>query len=99
MVKKKDLPTGTVTLLFMDMVGSTRLLQELGERYAILLADYRRIVRTAFLKWNGYEIDTQGDSFFVAFAGAVDAAEAALAIQRALVIHRWPENVAVLARM
>jgi len=97
--KPNDLPTGTVTLLFMDMVGSTRLLQELGERYADLLADYRRVVRTAFLKWNGREVDTQGDSFFVAFARAVDAAEAALAIQRALVIHRWPENVAVLTRM
>lgn len=95
----RNLPTGTVTLLFMDMVGSTRLLQELGEGYADLLADYRRIVRAAFQQWNGSEVDTQGDAFFIAFARAIDAAEAGIAIQRALNLHRWPENVAVLARI
>lgn len=97
--KPSNLPVGTVTLLFMDMVGSTRLLQELGERYADVLADYRRIVRAAFQQRNGYEVDTQGDAFFIAFARAIDAAEAAIAIQRALNLHRWPENVVVLARI
>jgi len=95
----KDLPTGTLTMLFLDMAASTRLLQQLGDRYASLLADYRRIVRTAFQQWQGYEVDTQGDAFFAVFARAIDAAAAAVAIQRALVAHNWPENVVVLARV
>src|SRR5579863_3163708 len=60
----KDLPAGTVTLLFIDMAESTRLLEQLGsEHYTSLLADYRQIVRTAFQQWHGFEVDTQGDAF------------------------------------
>ena len=55
-----DLPTGTVTLLFTDIEGSTRLLQQLGEHYASLLADCRKLLRAAFVQWNGQEVDTQG---------------------------------------
>lgn len=95
----KALPSGTITLLFIDMVESTRLLQQLGDGYTGLLADYRHIVRTAFGRWNGYEVDTQGDAFFVVFARALDAITAAVAIQRALIAHGWPENVTVLARI
>ena len=59
-----NLPTGTVTLLFTDIEGSTRLLQQLGDRYASVLEDCRRLIRTAIARWNGHEVDTQGDSFF-----------------------------------
>src|SRR6185437_1018995 len=74
----RDLPSGTVTFLFTDVEGSTRLLHELGaEGYAAALAEHRRLVRDAFAAHGGVEVDTQGDAFFVAFpdpAGAVAAA-------------------------
>ena len=61
-----DLPTGTVTMLFTDIEGSTRLLRQLGERYGELLADHRRLLRAAFAAHGGREMDNQGDAFFVA---------------------------------
>jgi predicted ATPase/class 3 adenylate cyclase len=76
-VRALELPRGTVTFLFTDIEGSTRLLHEHGARYAELLADHRRVLRTAFSRHAGIEVDTQGDAFFVAFptaAGAVGAA-------------------------
>jgi predicted ATPase len=79
-----ELPTGTLTLLFTDMEGSTRLLQQLGERYASVLADCRQMLRSAFAQWQGQEVDTQGDAFFVVFARASDAVGAAVDIQQAL---------------
>ena len=79
-----ELPTGTVTFLFTDIEGSTRLLQELGERYAEVLAEHRRILRDAFTQHGGVEVDTQGDAFFVAFARAGDAVAAASDAQDAL---------------
>ena len=94
-----ELPAGTITLLFIDMEGSTRLLQQLGNIYPSVLADYRQLIRTAFGQWHGHEVDTQGDAFFVAFARATDAAAAAVAIQRALAAHRWPHDVTVKARI
>ena len=79
----RDLPTGDVTFLFTDVEGSTKLLHELGEdRYAEALAEHRRIVREACRRPRGVEVDTQGDSFFVAFPtaeGALRAATATLA--------------------
>src|SRR5438105_3051134 len=93
------LPMGTVTLLFTDMEGSTRLLQQLGERYTDLLEEYRQLLRAAFHQWNGNVVDTQGDAFFVAFARASDAVGAAVAAQRALASHCWPEGVVVRVRM
>src|SRR5947199_2708851 len=73
-----QLPRGTVTFLFTDIEGSTNLLHELGaERYAAELAKHRRVLREAFARHGGVEVDTQGDAFFVAFAtasGALDAA-------------------------
>ncbi len=96
---RDDLPTGTVTLLFTDMEGSTRLLQQLGERYVGVLAECRRLLRAAFGQWYGHEIDTEGDAFFVAFARATDAISAAVAIQRALARHSWPEGVSVRVRI
>src|ERR671922_1611640 len=79
-----ELPTGTVTFLFTDVEGSTRLLQELGERYAEVLEEHRRCLREAFERHGGVEVDTQGDAFFVAFAKASDALAAAAAGQDAL---------------
>ena len=80
----RDLPTGTVTLLFTDIEGSTRLLHELGDEYADVLADHRRVVRDALSRHGGVEVDTQGDAFFVAFARAADAVAAAAQAQEAL---------------
>ena len=78
----RELPTGTVTFLFTDVEGSTKLLHELGsERYAEALAEHRRILRETFERHGGMEVDTQGDAFFVAFPtapGALEAAEQAL---------------------
>src|SRR6266487_3709298 len=95
----RDLPTGTVTLLFTDIEGSTRLLQQLGERYASVLSECRDLLRTTFSEHHGYEVDTQGDAFFVAFTRARDAVSAAVAAQRTLASHRWPEGVTVRVRM
>jgi predicted ATPase/class 3 adenylate cyclase/DNA-binding CsgD family transcriptional regulator len=89
---------GTVTLLFTDIQGSTRL-QQLGERYADVLAECRQVLRTVFHQWNGHEVDTQGDSFFVAFVRASDAIAAAVAMQRALTDRAWPEGVTIPVRM
>jgi predicted ATPase/class 3 adenylate cyclase len=78
------LPTGTVTFLFTDVVGSTRLLQEFGDDYAALLAEHRRALREAFARHGGVEVDTQGDAFFVAFPTATNALAAASAARDAL---------------
>ena len=67
------LPTGTVTFLFTDVEGSTQLLHELGDAYAGVLAEHRRVLREAFARHGGVEVDTQGDAFFVAFETATDA--------------------------
>src|SRR5919201_1845316 len=80
----RELPTGTVTLLFTDIEGSTRLLHELGDGYADVLAEHRRALRKVFERHGGVEVDTQGDAFFIAFAGAGDAVAAATEAHRAL---------------
>jgi len=95
----RELPTGTVTLLFTDIEGSTRLLQQLGNRYDSVLKECRQLLRAAFQQWNGHEVDSQGDAFFVAFARATDAIWAAVDMQRALATHVWPEGVTVRVRM
>src|SRR5712691_6387976 len=80
-----DLPTGTVTFLFTDIEGSTKLLHELGsEAYARSLAEHRRVLREAFEAHGGVEVDTQGDAFFVVFPDAVHALSAAQEAQDAL---------------
>src|SRR5436309_7380541 len=94
-----DLPTGTVTLLFTDIDGSTRLLRQLGEHYSDVLADCRLLLRQIFVQYNGHEVDTQRDAFFVAFARATDAVAAAAAIQRVLAEHAWPEGISVRVRI
>ena len=92
-------PTGTVTFLFTDIEGSTRLLQQLRETYADVLATHAKIIRGAIDKFDGHEIDTQGDSFFAAFARARDAVNAAVAIQRGLASENWPDGAVVRVRM
>src|SRR5438034_6668813 len=94
-----DAPSGTVTLLFTDIEGSTKLLQRSGELYAELLADHRNMLRAAFDSHDGYEVDTEGDAFFVVFRSANDAAAAAVAAQRALAEHSWPDGNEVRVRM
>lgn len=96
----KTRPGGTVTFLFTDVEGSTALLKRLGrERYGPLLAEQQRMVREAFTAYGGEEVDTQGDSFFVAFHSASEAVAAAIAIDRALAEHSWPEGVDVRVRI
>jgi WD40 repeat protein/class 3 adenylate cyclase len=92
-------PHGTVTFLFTDIEGSTRLLERLREAYADVLAEQRDVLSTAFTRWNGHAIDTQGDSFFVAFARATDAIACVVEAQRALAVHQWPDHVSVRVRM
>jgi predicted ATPase/class 3 adenylate cyclase len=82
---RRELPTGTVTFLFTDIDGSTRLLAELGpEQYGEALAEHRALLRAAFAQHGGVEVDTQGDAFFIAFPDAALAAKAAAAAQEAL---------------
>jgi predicted ATPase len=80
----RELPRGTVTFLFTDIEGSTKLLHELGDGYADALAEHRRVLRAAFAAHDGVEVDTQGDAFFVAFSRARDALAAARVGQEAL---------------
>jgi predicted ATPase/class 3 adenylate cyclase len=93
------LPTGTVTFLFTDIEGSTRLLQELGDRYPALRDEHAAILRRAIRDRDGVEVSTEGDSFFAAFARPVAAVEAAVAAQRGLAAHRWPPGLPVRVRM
>ncbi len=93
------LPSGTVTFVFSDIEGSTGLLKQLGDGYGGVLADHRRLVREAFGRHGGTEIDTQGDAFFFAFARARDAVAAAVDAQRAHADHTWSEGADVRVRM
>ena len=93
------LPAGTVTFLFTDIEGSTRLLQELGDAYGDVVRDHRRLVREALQQHRGSEVDTQGDAFFYSFARARDAVAGAVDAQRALAQHEWPDGAEVRVRM
>jgi predicted ATPase/class 3 adenylate cyclase len=90
---------GPVTFLFTDIEGSTRLVKALQERYADMLAEHRGLVRAAVAAHGGHEVDTQGDAFFVAFAGAKQAVLCAVQIQRALAGHEWPGGAPVRVRI
>ncbi len=93
-------PQGTVTMLFTDIEGSTRLLAELGdERYGVVLAEHHRLLRDAFDRHGGYEVQTEGDAFFVTFASATAAVAAAVMGQRSLAAHAFAHGGMVRVRM
>ena len=94
-----ELPSGTVTFLFTDIEGSTRLVKELREGYADVLLQHQSLLRRAFDECGGQEIDTQGDAFFVVFKRARDAVLAAASAQGALNSHEWPHGEPVRVRM
>jgi len=94
-----ELPSGTVTLLFTDVEGSTRLLKQLRKEYGELLAEHHRLMRAALDQHAGREMDMQGEAFFAVFSRAKDAVAAAIAAQRAHTAHDWPDKVEVRVRM
>src|SRR6202011_4810831 len=94
-----SLPTGTVTFLFTDIQGSTRLIQELGDGYPAVHTKHNELLRAAIANQHGPELRTEGDSFFAVFASAVDAVSAAEKGQRALEGQAWPAGVRVRVRM
>ncbi len=99
MTSHADLPRGTVTLLFSDIEGSTRLVIRLRDRYEDLLLQHHRLLRAAFGEHGGREIGTHGDAFVVAFGRAKEAVAAAVAGQRALAEHTWPDGAEVKVRI
>ena len=92
-------PSGTITFLFTDIEGSTHLLDYLGDHYALVLEKHHEILRAAIQKWNGHEVDTQGDAFFVTFNRALDAVQCVAEAQRALATYSWPQGRGVRVRM
>ena len=95
----EQLPAGTVTFLFTDIEGSTRLLQRLGDDWPAVIADHNRILREAFEAAGGREVDRQGDAFFAVFGRARHGISAAALAQRRLADHEWPGQVEVKVRM
>jgi predicted ATPase/class 3 adenylate cyclase len=94
-----DLPTGTVTLLFCDIEGSTALARRLGDAWPAALADHRAVLRRAVDDHGGLELGTEGDGLLAAFPRAGDAIAAAVDAQRALAAHPWPDDAAIRVRM
>jgi class 3 adenylate cyclase len=92
-------PSGTVTFLFTDIEGSTKLLHQLGDEYAGVVSDHRRILREAFEANAGTEVDARGDALFYSFPRARAAVAAAIAGQRALGAHAWPASAEVRVRI
>jgi class 3 adenylate cyclase len=95
----RQLPEGPVTFLYSDVEGSTRLLDRLGERYADVLAEQRRLLRAIVREHGGFEIDSRADEFFGAFPEPADPLGAALMIQRRLRDHAWPDGTIVRVRL
>jgi predicted ATPase/class 3 adenylate cyclase len=93
------LPTGVVTFMFTDIEGSTKLVHELGNQYPEVLNLHHRLLRASFAQHAGVEVVTTGDGFFVAFAEASAALDAAAEAQRALAAQQWPRGASVAVRM
>jgi len=93
------LPSGTVTFLFTDIEGSTKLMQQLGDKYVQAQVDHHAILRAAFQSRKGAELRTEGDSFFCVFQSALDACGAAADAQRGFATHKWPEAGAIRVRI
>jgi predicted ATPase/class 3 adenylate cyclase len=96
---REDLPTGTVTFLFTDIEGSTKLVQRLGSEFRTILEEHHRILRDAISGAGGWDRGTEGDAFFAVFTTADAAVGAAVGAQRALAEHAWPDGVTVRVRM
>jgi class 3 adenylate cyclase len=96
---ERRLPTGTVTLLFADIEGSTQLLAALGDRYGPLLTAVRRTLRAAVRKAGGHEVDARADEYLAVFTGTSDALAAAASAQRALAAGSWDAGPRVRVRM
>src|SRR5215212_2892910 len=94
-----NLPHGTVTLVFTDVEGSTQLVQRLGDGYAHVLDDHRRLVRAAVEDAGGVIVDQRGDEIFLVFASAGAAADAIVAAQQSLAEHEWPSGVELRVRV
>ncbi|HEX2088775.1 MAG TPA: adenylate/guanylate cyclase domain-containing protein [Actinomycetota bacterium] len=94
-----ELPTGTVTFFFTDIEGSTKLLQELGQKYRTIQDDHARIIRDAISRGGGREIRTEGDSFFAVFPTPTGALHAAVSAQRELATHSWSHGRTLRVRM
>jgi predicted ATPase/class 3 adenylate cyclase len=94
-----DLPTGTVTLVFTDIEGSTALAERLAESWPAVLAAHHRLLRETFAAHRGVVFGTEGDAFFVVFRDAGDAVAAAAAAQRSLTSHGWPDGAEVRVRV
>jgi predicted ATPase/class 3 adenylate cyclase len=95
----RDLPTGTVTFMFTDIEGSTRLLQSLGDRYPSLLARHHALVRAALEANDGVEANTEGDAFFAVFTSPRSAVAAAAAVQRSLAAEPWLDGGTIRVRI
>ncbi len=95
----RDLPEGVITFVFTDIEGSTRLLRELGDRYAGVLDLHHEVLREVWAAYGGHEVSTDGDAFFVAFDEPDRAVAAAVAAQRALAAAPWPRDAVVRVRM
>jgi len=93
------LPTGTVTFFFSDIEGSTRLIQQLGERYPDVLLAHHAIQREALAANGGHELRTEGDSFFIVFGSALEACAGAAAVQKRLHAYQWPDGGPVRVRI
>jgi len=98
-IGSRDLPSGAITFLMTDIEESTALLLELGEQYASVLADARRLARTVVRRGGGWEVDARADEYFAVFRTGDAAVQAALTIQRRLAEHAWPAGAAVRVRM
>jgi predicted ATPase/class 3 adenylate cyclase len=94
-----DLPTGTVTFFFSDIEGSTRLLQQCGDRWPALLERHSQLLRAAFASHGGMELSTEGDSFFAVFPSASDGVLAAIDVQRSFAEEPWPAETPVRVRI
>ncbi|MET0565598.1 MAG: adenylate/guanylate cyclase domain-containing protein [Acidimicrobiia bacterium] len=96
---RQSLPTGTVTFLFTDIEGSTRLVQSLGDDWVPVLEAHNSLIETAITENNGVVVKTEGDSFFAVFAAAVEALHASVQAQHALMDYSWPPDGVVRSRM
>ena len=96
---RPELPRGVLALVFTDIEGSTRLLEQWDEHYPAQLEAHRRILRAAFAAHEGVEVDTQGDAFFAVFRGVGDAIAAVVRAQRALHAHDWAPGATLRVRI